>query len=361
MASVVDFFAQVEDPRADNVSHRLGDLLVMMLAASLCGASSATEFALFAATRKAVLRRLIDYDKPPSHDTFSRLLRRIDPQALNDALARLAQGFAQALGQAGHRPGPGVLALDGKTLRRAYETGLKASPPLTVAAFAAHTRLCLTMAPAAADNEVETALKVVAMLDLAGQIVTADALHCHHRMAEAIIGRGGDYVLALKGNRRHWAGKARALFDSKAKRRRAQASERRHGRAEWRQAEVIGVVKPSMRGHRAFIRITASRDDGKPMARLFMASQLLTAKQALAITRAHWQIENSLHWMLDVHLGEDMVRARKDHAPANLALLKRLARNILQTTDSAKVPISHRINKCAWDNQYLAHALTHMR
>ena len=92
-----------------------------------------------------------------------------------------------------------------------------------------------------------------------------------------------------------------------------------------------------------------------------MASTLLSPQQALDLTRAHWQIENGLHWMLDVHLNEDQSRARKDNAPANTALLNRIARNILQAADVDKVPISHRIKKCAWNDDYLIHAITHMR
>ncbi|WP_353807092.1 ISAs1 family transposase [Mesorhizobium sp.] len=95
--------------------------------------------------------------------------------------------------------------------------------------------------------------------------------------------------------------------------------------------------------------------------RLFMASTLLSPQQALSLTRAHWQIENGLHWMLDVHLDEDLSRARKDNAPANTALLNRLARNILQAADVPNVPISHRIKKCAWNDDYLINAITHMR
>jgi hypothetical protein len=121
-------FGSVPDPRAGNASHRLGDLIVMMVAASLCGANTATEFALFAETRKAALCRLIDYDGAPSHDTFSRLLRLMDPRAFERAFAVFAAGFARALGKAcGTVPAAEdlseIVALDGKALRRAYEQG----------------------------------------------------------------------------------------------------------------------------------------------------------------------------------------------------------------------------------------------
>jgi predicted transposase YbfD/YdcC len=328
-------------------------LIVMMIAASLCGATNATEFSLFAQERKQALSRLIEYEEAPSHDTFSRLLRLLDPEAFGRAFAAFAAGFAQAR--------QGVVSLDGKALRRAYEKGLAASPPLTVSAFAAETRLCLAAAsPGDGENEVEAALKVVELIDLTGRLVTADALHCHTRMAQAITEGGGDYLLALKGNRRHWLGRAKQHLADTAPAI-ADRAETSHGRSEWRQAEVVAAGEPLMPGHKAFVRITSRRDQAKPLTRLFMASTLLSPQQALDLTRAHWQIENGLHWMLDVHLSEDLSRARKDNAPANTALLNRLARNILQAADADKVPISHRIKKCAWNDDYLIHALTHMR
>ncbi|TGS93848.1 ISAs1 family transposase, partial [Mesorhizobium sp. M8A.F.Ca.ET.213.01.1.1] len=100
-------------------------------------------------------------------------------------------------------------------------------------------------------------------------------------------------------------------------------TETSHGRSEWRQAEVVAAAEPLMPGHKAFIRITSRRDQTKPLTRLFMASTLLSPQQALDLSRAHWQIENGLHWMLDVHLDEDQSRARKDNAPANTALPNR--------------------------------------
>ncbi|RVD67514.1 ISAs1 family transposase, partial [Mesorhizobium sp. M4A.F.Ca.ET.029.04.2.1] len=241
------------------------------------------------------------------------------------------------------------------------EKGLAASPPLTVSAFATETRLCLAaVSPGTAENEVEAALKVVELIDLTGRMVTADALHCHTRMAEAITERGGDYLLALKGNRRHWVVHAKQHLAGSTPAV-AERTETSHGRDEWRQAEVVATAEPLMPGHKAFIRISSRRDQAEPLTRLFMASTLLSPQQALDLSRAHWQIENGLHWMLDVHLGEDQSRARKDNAPANTAILTRIARNVLQAADADKVPISHRIKKCAWNDDYLIQALTHMR
>ncbi|MER9951444.1 ISAs1 family transposase [Mesorhizobium sp. M0047] len=252
----------------------------------------------------------MDYDAAPSHDTFSRLLRLLDPEAFGRAFAAFAVAFVRA-GQ----ETPEVVSLDGKALRRAYEKGLAASPPLTVSGFAAETRLCLAaVSPSDGENEVEAALKVIEPIDLTGRLITADALHCHPRMAEAITQRGGDYLLALKGNRRHWLRRANLrLADATPSI--AERTETSHGRNEWRQAEIVAAAEPLMPGHQAFIRITSRRDQAKPLMRLFMASTLLSPQQALDLTRAHWQIENGLHWMLDVHLDEDLSRAARTMLP----------------------------------------------
>lgn len=364
MSGLSDYFDELEDPRAGNAHYRLGDLLVLMIAASLCGADSASDFALFAETRMAVLNRLVPYTRAPSHDTFSRLLRLLDPKSFGGVFAGFATGFAAALNESGIVPGgakDGVVAIDGKALRRAYERGLAHYPPLMVSAFATEAKLCLATSSADEDNEVEAALRVVELLDLTGRIITGDALHCHHRMAQAVTLKKGDYVLALKANRYDWWNEAQRQFSSGTAKTSTKTYGKEHDRFEWRKACVIATKKPLMAGHAAFIRITSARNSEEPFTRYFMASQMFTAKQAMNITRSHWKIENSLHWILDVHLAEDHNRARKDNAPPNIAILKRLARNILQIADKPRVPISHRIKKCAWDNDYLINALAHMR
>jgi predicted transposase YbfD/YdcC len=361
MSGLVDCFSDLEDPRAGNCRYRLGDLIVLMVAASLCGEATASDMALFAKYRKPLLNRIIPYRGSPSHDTFSRLLRLLDPKSFTKAFAIFADAFAKALAEQNIKPVSSVVALDGKALRRAYEKGLAHHPPLVVSAFASDIKLCLAAEAVGDENEIEAALKVVELLDLTGKIITADALHCHHRMAEAVTAKKADYVLALKGNRHDWLAEAQRHFASKTGKTSAKEIGHAHDRFEWRKAEVIAADLVLTKGHKAFIRITSARNSDEPFTRYYMASTLFTAKDALAIVRAHWQIENNLHWMLDVHFCEDNNRARKDNAPANVAMLKRIARNILQSTDQSNVPISHRIKACKYNDDRLIHAITHMR
>jgi predicted transposase YbfD/YdcC len=361
MSGLVACFSGIEDPRARNCTYRLGDLIVLMVAASLCGVEGASDIAEFAELRKGTLNRLVPYTRAPSHDTFSRLLRTLDPASFARAFEVFSAAFAKALRPAGDAAAAAVVAVDGKALRRAHESGLRHQPPLVVSAFAAEARLCLACVAAGEDNEVETALKVVDLLDLTGQILTADALHCHHRMAEAVSAKNGDYMLALKPNRQSWFAEAEGQFARIKPERQAEETDNTHGRHEWRKAEVIAARHPLTRNHAAFVRITSARHGEETHQRYYLSSRLLTGRQALAVVRAHWQIENNLHWMLDVHLAEDASRARKDNAPANTAVLKRIARNVLQCADQPKVRISRRIKRCNWSDDYLINALTHMR
>jgi len=358
MTGTYNLFDDIPDPRASNSSHRLGDLLLISLAATMCGAVTASEFALFAEERWPFLQRYVDSRKPPSHDTFSRLFRLLKPKHLADALKRFGDGFAAAVGTPDMAAGR-VIAIDGKALRHACEAGCRAWPPLIVNAFASTSRLCLAaLRPQTGKGEVEAALD---MIDITGQIITADALHCHHRMVEKITVNSGDYVLGLKKNRPAWVTKAQETFAAAAPVKTVREVDTSHGRRVVRRAGVVACEAPLCAGHAAFARVASQRNGAPEEVRYFLLSQVLSPRQTLRIVRAHWLVENSLHWVLDVHLGEDAGRARKDHAPENIAVLKRIARNTLQMADKPGVPISHRMRKCAWNTDYLFKALAHMR
>jgi len=358
MSNIRELFEDLEDPRASNVTHRLGDLMIIMIAACLCGQYTATDMALFAQLRKDVLNRIIPYDTAPSHDTFSRILRLIDREQFASLFERFASGFAKAVDAQG---GADVVAIDGKALRRAYEKGLSYQPHMVVSAFASASGLCLgAVCPSEGKGEIDGALKVVELLDLTGRIVTADALHCTHEMTELLHGKKADFVLGLKKNRYHWYKQVEALFET-CNPDCITTVEHNHGRHEVRSASVIEVTQPQTHGHSAYGRIVSTRNAGKPLTRYFLLSKPMHPEELLECTRAHWHIENKLHWILDVVMDEDQARTRKDHAPTNLALIKRIARNILQLVDNPKVPISHRIRKCTFDEQCLINAIAHMR
>ena len=193
MERFTQVFSALPDPRADNTAHDLTEILFIALLATLCGAQTCCDIALFAKTKEQLLRTvLVLAHGVPSHDTFSRVFRMLDPQAFEKAFRQFMRAFAQTL--------QGVVALDGKALRRAYERGKSHMPPIMVTAWSAQTRMALANVLAAGNNEAAAALQLIDLLTLKGCVVTADALHCHRTMAAAIVERGGDYALAVKDN-----------------------------------------------------------------------------------------------------------------------------------------------------------------
>jgi predicted transposase YbfD/YdcC len=361
-------FGNVPDPRDYNAQHELLDVLFAALAAVLCGASQCTEMAYFAEARLDLLRQFVPLrNGPPSHDTFSRVLRALDPAAFNAAFMRFMAAFGQ---QANIDVSPKRVAIDGKSLRRAYEKGAAHMPPLVVTAFDCETFISLSQTVAAAGGEAEAAIKAVNLLALEGAIVTGDALHCHRRMSVAIRERGGDYILAIKGNQSKLAKEAGAALDAAAanlKTRFHRTEEDGHGRHEVRHTFVIpfqqSPSKNALVDLVAVARVDAWRTVGGKTTheqREYALSLLLPADKVHTNVRGHWGIENNLHWQLDVLIREDDSRTRKDNGPANLAILRRLALNVLRA-DSRKIPLSHKRLGARWNDQQLLQLVTHVQ
>lgn len=190
-------FRRLPDPRADNARHELLEVLFIALAATLCGAEGPSDMATFGQSKEGLLRLVLQLQHGvPSHDTFSRVFRLLDPQAFEAAFRRFMAGFAKANGLELR----GVVAVDGKALRGAFERGRQSTPLHMVNVWAAEARMCLAQRKAPGRNEAAGALEVLGLLDLEGCIVTADALHCHRDFASTVLERGADYVLALKEN-----------------------------------------------------------------------------------------------------------------------------------------------------------------
>jgi predicted transposase YbfD/YdcC len=356
-------FASVPDPRADNVRHDLVEILIIAFVAVLCGATGCCEMAEFGRTKIRFLKRFLTLKHGvPSHDTFSTVLRMIDPKALDAAFGSLTATLMKALADGG------VIAIDGKSLKRAYDKGKAHMPRMMVTAYATDLRLTLASLEAEGGSEVETALALIGLIDLRGHIVTADALHCHRRMAEAIVVKGGDYCLTLKGNREGLLSDARACLSKAGKRHpTAKSKTVAHGRAETRVGIVVkapGIAQyHDFPGLKAFGRIEARRIvDGKVESdvRIFALSRTLSPKALLKTVRAHWDVENGLHWQLDVTLREDAARNRKDNGPANIAVLRRRALDIARR-DKSKGSLSIKLKRAGWNHDFLLHILRQMR
>src|SRR5215470_8925108 len=361
-------FGELRDPRASNAQYALLEVLFIALAATICGAQSAAEMALFGRSREGLLRQYLPLEHGiPSHDTFSRVFRLLDPAAFKHHFGLFMAAFAKA----NRQQLSGVVAVDGKALRRAYERGGQATPLQMVNVFAAETRMALATHRAPGRNEALGAVEVLDMLSLAGCLVTADALHCNRAFAAKVLEIGADYVLSLKQNQGKLYDIVASRFARKGPRQSAQRLEpATHDRREWRRATVIRdaslATSQNFPGICALGRITSRRRQlggepaDKPVVRYFLLSRYLSPRQLLAAVRSHWSIENQLHWMLDVNFNEDGCRARKDNAPENLAILHCLAINIVRTHPD---PISMRqkIKRAAWDPSYLPGIFSHMQ
>jgi predicted transposase YbfD/YdcC len=353
MERFAECFADLPDPRAENALHDLTELLFIALLATLCGATSCSDMALFARMKAYLLTPILTLAYGfPSHDTFSRVFRMLDPEAFERSFRTFMKAFAAA---AKIKRPRGVVALDGKALRRGYERGKSHMPPIMVTAWAAQTRMALATVLAPDNNEVAGALQLIELIQLKGCVVTTDALHCHRGMAAAIVERGGDYVLAVKNNQ------PALLRDAIS----ATARDAQHGRKEKRAALVVPVADMArdhdFKGLKAVARITSKRGTDKPIERYFLMSRCYSRQEVLRIVREHWTIENQLHWPLDVVLDEDLARNRKDNAPANLAVLKRLALNIVRAHPDAKTSLRGKLKRAGWNDSFLFEVLAHMR
>lgn len=367
MEAIVSIFREVRDPRDVNSRHPVSSMLFVALAATLCGAKSAVDIADFGEANAAMLGAIVALPHgPPSHDCFSRLFRLLDPAELATALARFAQALRAALGLGAPK---GVVAVDGKSLRRAYERGRSFMPAMMVSVWDAETRLSIATQRAEGGDEVAATLAVLKAIVLKGCVVTADALHCHPRMAEAVRATGADYVLALKGNHEPLHGAAITAFAKAEAAGGLAVYERResaHDRHEARRVSVIAAPAdaPAFPHLSAFARIESERRPARgkteTATRYFVLSKRFAPSRVLEITRAHWDVENGLHWQLDVVFHEDDARTRKDYAPQNLAVIRRMALDILRAHPLNR-SIARKMKLATWSREFFYELFTHMR
>lgn len=358
MEGFASLFASVPDPRAANVRHSLNSVLFIALAAVLCGAETCQDMADFGVSKHTLLKEVVPLPYGvPSHDVFCNVFRHLDPQAFETVFANFAQAFAKAIS--------GVVAIDGKAVRGAYKRGDKASPLHLVNIWAADQRMVIGQQLAPGRNEVKGVLQALSCLSLDGCIVTADALHCRADTASAILKTGADYALALKGNQPTLLDQAIGLLEKADDPDRAETvDEKAHDRTETRRAVVVKAEGMTFPGIQAVAELQSRRvdADGRQIhhVRHFLLSRHISASAFLAVARAHWTIENQLHWVLDVAFCEDAARNRKDHGPQNLSILRKLALNIIRRHPD-KASIRRKIKKAGWDDQFLISLIAHMQ
>ncbi len=347
----------LEDPRSGNAAlHEFHELLMMALCCVLCGGQGAVDMALFAEAKEPFLRSFLTLANGlPSHDTFSRLFRNLDPDQFRDSFQRFMAQFSGQL--------QGVVAIDGKVLRRSFDRASGKSALHMVSAWGSQQRLVLAqIATDAKSNEITAVPRLLQMLALKGTIVTADALNCQRAIAEQIVAQKGDYALALKGNQGTLFDDVILLLDDPELKASAAAPvvEADHGRIETRTATVSTEIDwlekqhqwPGLKAIGKVVRIRETADKTTTETAYYLLSQVLSPERFNQVVRQHWGIENSLHWRLDVVMNEDQDRTRMGHGPHNLAVLRHMAINAMQK-EGTKGSLRGKFKRAGWDDDYL--------
>jgi predicted transposase YbfD/YdcC len=347
----------LEDPRSGNAAlHDFHELLMIALCCVLCGGQGAVDMAVFAEAKEPFLRSFLTLANGlPSHDTFSRLFRNLDPDQFRDSFQRFMAQFSEQL--------QGVVAIDGKVLRRSFDRVSGKSALHMVSAWGSEQRLVLAqIATDAKSNEITEVPKLLRMLTLKGTIVTTDALNCQRAIAEQIVAQEGDYALALKGNQGTLHDDVVLLLDDPELKASTSAPvvEADHGRIETRTATVSTEINwlqeqhqwPGLKAIGKVVRVRQTAEKTTTEAAYYLLSRVLSPERFNQVVRQHWGVENSLHWRLDVVMNEDQDRTRMGHAPHNLAVLRHMAINAMQK-EGSKGSLRGKFKRAGWDDDYL--------
>jgi predicted transposase YbfD/YdcC len=363
MADRKNFIAwmeEVPEPRHEKMlTYPLVELLFAALVGSLCRMEEWDEIVYFAEENLDWLRRFFPYaNGVASQKTFRGVLSRIDQKAFAAAFAAWAGQWSRG----------GVIAIDGKTLRGTGKSGEAKSALHLLNAFAHDCGMALGQQPVdGKSNEITAIPAFLESLALEGAIVTIDAMGTQKNIAAAIIKEKADYVLALKGNQCSLHDDVRRFFADPVLTKDCRVhkeTDAGHGRIEERACVAADATQwlrdlhPEWTNLQSIAAITAMRADKKTgktssETRFYITSLPPDPDHLLHITRAHWSVENKLHWTLDVIFREDRCRIRKDHAPANLALIRKIALNLLRQ-DTSKIPLKRKRLKAAIDSTYRA-------
>jgi predicted transposase YbfD/YdcC len=369
--SLLHHFADLDDPRTDHTKlHNLLDIIALTLCAVVSGAEGWTDVEAYGLEKQDWLETFLDLPNGiPSHDTIGRVFGALDAAAFQQCFLSWMHAVVGA--SSGK-----LVAIDGKALRRSFDTAKGKSAIHLVSAWASENHLLLgQQAVADKSNEITAIPALLKLLDLQGALVTIDAMGCQKRITEEIVAGGADYVLAVKENQPTLYQDVQGVFldalenDFQGLAHRSHhTKEEAHGRTEERHYHLIEVPEELARKHAQFVglrtlgMVFSQRQVGNGPegveTRFYISSLRLTVKAFAEAVRGHWSIENNLHWVLDVVFQEDASRLRKDHGPENLGLVRRIALSLLKrATTKKKVGIACKRKRAGWNNDFLVAVL----
>lgn len=352
---------QLTDPRVERTKlHLLEDIVMLTIMAVICGADSWTEIEEYGNTKEEWLKGYLKLPHGiPSHDTIGSVMSRIKPEEFENffvqwmlSKAKLSQGE--------------VVSIDGKTLRRSYDKFSGKSAIHMVSAWASQNRMVLGQIKTAdKSNEITAIPKLLETLVLKDSIVTIDAMGCQKKIAEKIIDGNADYVLALKGNQGEFHEGVKHQFEFLQPVQIDEQTDVGHGRIETRKCSVIGNLQfldeaAQWKNLKTVAKVEATRIIGEKQTietRYYISSIEPDAVKINNAVRTHWQIENCLHWSLDVTFKEDECRIRNGNGAENFSVVRRIALNLLKNETSIRKGIKTKRMKAGWDNEYLTKIL----
>ena len=368
-ASIVDYFSAVVDPRVERTRHHpLDSMLVLALCAILCGADSFAGIEAYGRAKQDWLKSFLNLPHGiPSHDTFGRVFAALNP----DSLAEAFRTWVAAIADLSHGE---VIAIDGKTLRRSFQTADSRAFVHMVSAWATSNRIVLGQVKTEEkSNEITAIPRLLKLLQIKNCLVTIDAMGCQKDIAADIIATGADYMLAVKDNQPRLAADLELAFEQARKDPESfsldfheTTDKKRHGRTEVRRCWTTSMVDCLSQGDQwqslsSLAMIEAERTvDGKTSTenRYYISSRRnFSAADALQASRSHWGIENELHWVLDVAFREDDCRVRVGNAAENFAVLRHCAINLLKAVKSTKLGVKNKRLCAAWDQTFFLQVL----
>lgn len=361
--SLIDHFAALEDPRQSwKVVYPLDEILLLVLCATLAAAEDFVEIRRWGTVNQAFLRRFLPYrDGVPSHDTLNDTINALDGELFATCFSEWVESLREAE--------PDIVAIDGKTSRRTHDRAKERNPLHLVSAWASRQRLVLgQQACEAKSNEITAIPLLLDRLALAGALVTIDAMGCQTKIAQKILDKGADYLLAIKENWPSLHAEIERYFDDAPDGAldRFETTDGEHGRIEVRRHAVSHDVdwlltdrrfpgEPRFPGLKAIAMVEAEVErDGRTSRerRYYLCSTALDARLFARAVRCHWHIENRLHWVLDVVFHEDLNRLRSGQGPQNMATVRHMALNLLRSAPD-KHSLKVRRKSAAWDIAYL--------